>query len=81
MKELNAKDLYNSIPVVYCKHCLSLNIKSFMSNVNHYSEEEGIIDEYDYCDNCGATNLDTCNIDEYKELYKNKYGFYPLEKY
>lgn len=35
------KEEYNNIPVVYCKHCLSLAIRN----------SDGI----DYCDKCGGT--------------------------
>lgn len=82
MKESKLIDnQYDEIPIIYCQHCLSLKIKSFMSDVSKYSEKEGTIDDYDYCDGCGSTDLITCNIKEYQELYKNKYGFYPLENY
>lgn len=52
---------YNNIPVVYCTHCLSLNIKII----------EGIAD---YCDVCGNTEIETASIEQWEELYKNRYG-------
>lgn len=52
---------YNSEPVYYCKKCLSLRVMTF---------EDG----FDYCDECGSTDIATAHIDSWKELYKNKYG-------
>lgn len=60
----SAKEEYNSIPVYYCKDCLSLKIRSV----------EGF-DNTDYCDTCGSTCIDKINIDGWETLYKNKYGF------
>ena len=52
---------YNDIPVYYCKNCLSLKI------IN--------LDEEDcYCDDCGSTAIETAHIDEWKKMYKDKYG-------
>lgn len=64
------KEEYNNIPVYYCKHCLSLKIKGI-------AELEGL----DYCDDCGATEIATTSIQEWEELYKNRYGFKYLENY
>lgn len=58
------KEEYNAIPVYYCSSCLSLNIKGI-------PELKGL----DYCDDCGATIINSSNIEEWKELYKNRYGF------
>lgn len=54
---------YNDEPVIYCKHCLSLAIKT--------------IDTYDYCVQCGSTNLGALHIDDWEEMYEDKHG----EKY
>lgn len=59
-KNLTTED-YNNIPVHYCTRCLSLKIK--------------ILDKYvDYCDNCGSTNIDSCHIDEWQEMYKKRFN-------
>lgn len=60
MEELNIKEDYNSIPVTYCKCCLSLKIMS--------------IDNTDYCDECGSTDTDNTDIESWEELYKQKYN-------
>lgn len=52
---------YNSEPVFYCKHCLSLFIMT----------EEGLDD---YCDKCGSTDIASCSIEEWEKLYIKKYG-------
>lgn len=54
-------DDYNSIPVYFCKNCLSLKIRV----MGEYSE---------YCDDCGSTEIETTNIESWREMYKNKYG-------
>ena len=51
---------YNSEPVYYCKKCLSLKIMEFDNN--------------DYCDICGSTDIETTDIESWREMYKNKYG-------
>lgn len=51
---------YNNEPVFYCKQCLSLKIKS--------------ISDLDYCDECGSTEIDTININEWEKIYEEKYG-------
>lgn len=49
------KEEYNNEPVIYCKQCLSLNIKS-------------IDDSIDYCDDCCCTDTASTNIFEWKLL-------------
>lgn len=51
---------YNEVPVHCCRHCLSLKIR--------------IVDGTDYCDECGSTEVDTTNILEWENMYKQKYG-------
>lgn len=73
MSDLNRKNLpddYNKQPVLYCKHCLSLKIRNIPS-----------IDDSDYCDECGSTNIQECSIEEWENLYKNRYGHKYLEEY
>lgn len=62
---------YNDIPVHYCKDCLSLKIKTVSEGLN-----------LDYCDECGCTDIEQAHIEEWKELYKDRYGFdYLTSKY
>lgn len=51
---------YNDIPVHYCKQCLSLRILDL----------NGI----EYCDKCSSTDIEECNIEEWEELYKQKFN-------
>lgn len=60
IKEELHKEDYNSEPVVYCKNCLSLKIM--------------ILDDIDYCDDCGCTNLDSTDIESWNKMYEKKYG-------
>lgn len=60
---------YNNEPVYYCKGCLSLKIKTVMEGLN-----------LDYCDECGCTDIDKTHINNWKDLYKNRYGFEYLNK-
>ena len=50
--------------VVYCPHCLSLNIRVIDR------EDESL----DYCDDCGNTTLDTVDINTWEDMYQAKYG-------
>lgn len=59
----NVKD-YNDELVFYCKNCLSLKIKTVAVN-----------SDLDYCDDCGSTDIGQTHIEEWKTLYKNRYGF------
>lgn len=52
---------YNSIPVYYCPHCLSLLIKQLDSYV-------------DYCGNCGCTDIETTDIFTWRDMYKKRFG-------
>lgn len=54
------KEEYNNIPVVYCKHCLSLAIMN--------------LDGIDYCDKCGGTETGEAHIHEWEKMYGQKYG-------
>ena len=64
----NQPDDYNGVPVLYCKHCLSLNIRSIPK-----------IENSDYCDKCGSTDIEECSIEEWETLYKSRYGHKYLE--
>ena len=66
----NQLNEYNKVPVLYCKHCLSLNIRNIPK-----------IEDSDYCDECGSTDIGECLIEEWETLYKNKYGYNYLEGY
>lgn len=61
---------YNKEPIYYCKNCLSLRIRNIP-----------LIDQSDYCDECGSTNIEQCTIEEWEELYINKFGHKYLDKY
>lgn len=57
---------YNREPVFYCRHCLSLRIKSM--------DEEHDTEFLDYCDDCGSTDIGQANIHDWKDMYRKKYG-------
>lgn len=61
---------YNSEPVFYCKHCLSLNVRHVLDTKDS-----------EYCDNCGSTNIVECSIEEWENLYRNKFGHNYLDEY
>lgn len=52
---------YNSFPVSYCQHCLSLRIMNLENT-------EG------YCDNCGSTDIEEAVIEYWENLYLQKYN-------
>lgn len=61
-------EYYNSEPVFYCKHCLSLKVLGVE-----------YIDDAEYCDECGSTNIEKTTIEEWEKLYKGRYGVKYLE--
>lgn len=58
---------YNKEPVFYCKHCLSLKIRT--------------VSGMDYCDNCSATDVECCNIEDWENLYTQRYGHKFLDNF
>lgn len=54
------KKKYNDEPVFYCDQCLSLLIK--------------IMDDYEYCDDCGNTDVRQMHIHDWEKMYRYKYG-------
>lgn len=61
---------YNDIPVHYCERCLSLKIR-FVQGLNNS----------EYCDDCGSTVVNTAHIEQWRQLFKDKYGYDHLENY
>lgn len=59
MSILNQED-YNNEPVLFCSECLSLRIMS--------------LDNTDFCDKCGSTNIVSSNIKDWEDLYFKKYN-------
>lgn len=57
-KQSQVESPYNDEPVYYCKHCLSLKIRS--------------AGEQDFCDVCGSTDIGTASIFEWEKLNNNK---------
>lgn len=68
-KEQKKKE-YNNEPVLYCKRCLSLRIMNVPK-----------IENSDFCDECGGTDIGEATIDEWSELYIKKYRKSYLEQY
>ena len=64
-KEYQEKSSYNTEDVYYCSKCLSLAIMS----------------QYNYCDKCGSTDIEHCNIKEWVQKYREKYGHNFLEEH
>lgn len=63
------KEQYNDIPVYYCKSCLSLGIKTVI-----------VGSDLDFCSECGSTDTGQAHIEEWKKLYRERYGFDFLTK-
>lgn len=72
MSNLNTEDQindYNNIPVLYCKHCLSIRVRDIP-----------MIENSDFCDKCGSTDIGKTTIENWEELYKSRYGHKYLEE-
>lgn len=70
MDNLREEANYNEEPVFYCEKCMSLRIRF----VNGLSNSE-------YCDNCGSTEINQSNIEDWRQKFKDKYGYDHLEEY
>ena len=60
IKEQYSIEEYNNEPVFYCKNCLSLKVK--------------IVGGFDFCDECGCTDISQCHIEEWDKLYETRNG-------
>lgn len=60
-KEKLSKEDYNSVPVHFCKNCLSLKVMILYDNVN-------------YCDECGCTETESTDISSWEKMYEKRYG-------
>lgn len=60
MENILTKTDFNDEPVTYCSHCLSLAIRT--------------VDDTDFCDRCGGTEVQTAHIHEWETMYEQKYG-------
>lgn len=57
------KEQYDEEPVFYCKRCLSLKIKKMP-----------LVENQDYCGDCGSADIGTVDIEEWNRMYEEKYG-------
>lgn len=72
MSNLSTEDQvsdYNNIPVLYCKHCLSIRVRNIP-----------MMENSDFCDKCGSTDIEETSIENWEELYKSRYGHKYLEE-
>lgn len=53
--------------VYYCKNCLSLRIITMDIG-------------YDFCDECGMTDIGVTTIDKWEKMYEERYGYKFLNK-
>lgn len=67
---ISRKSDFNNVPVEYCKTCLSLKLKT----VEFENSEAGENRDVTYCVPCGNTELGTAHIEEWEDLYEEKYG-------
>lgn len=80
---ITKKENYNSVPVTYCKTCLSLHIKDVTFPRSDNSEPvetqkpEALVG---YCLSCSNTDLDEIQISEWEEIYEERYGEKFLKK-
>ena len=66
---MDTQNEYNKVPVFYCKNCLSLKIRTVDQ-----------IENSEYCDECGSTDIGTASIEEWDAMYVAKYGKHFINK-
>lgn len=59
---------YNKEPIFYCANCLSLKVRCEIPG-------------FEYCDECGSTNIESCSIKEWENKYIEKTGHKFLDEY
>ena len=59
MKRTADTNKYDEEPVFYCTKCLSLRIRSALG--------------MDYCDECGSSDIASCNIEEWERMFRERY--------
>ena len=67
---MTQKEDYNNEPVYYCRRCLSLKIRDVES-----------IENSEYCDDCGSTDIGRTSIEDWDKMYVEKYGHHLTDKY
>ena len=65
----DSKGTYDDDPVYYCKRCLSLSIK-----------DVPFVKDKCYCTECTNADIGVTSIEEWKEMYRKKYGHDYIEK-
>ena len=65
--EMMKSSIMNNEPITYCKTCLSIHIKT----VELPETKQGNVD---YCVPCGITELEEAHIQQWEDLYEEKYG-------
>ena len=61
---------YNDIPVEYCEACLDLRI----NEMEYRNSHTGLYEKVPYCGNCGSGNIEKAHIEDWEELYYDRYG-------
>ena len=70
MDNLKEEVNYNDEPVFYCERCMSLRVRFVQSLSNS-----------EYCDVCGSTDIEQTNIEDWRQQFKDKYGYDHLENF
>ena len=68
-KMITKKDNYNNVPVISCKTCGSLHIKTVRFN---NGTQDGVTT--DYCVVCSNTEMEKLHIEEWEEKYEELHG-------
>nr|DAM02247.1 MAG TPA: Rubrerythrin, rubrerythrin, peroxidase, peroxide, oxidized [Caudoviricetes sp.] len=65
MENSNCVQDFNEEPVFYCSHCLSLSVRR--------------VEDSDFCDKCGCTEIESSSIEDWESKYTEKYGHKYIE--
>lgn len=74
---ISKKENYNNVPISYCKTCLSIALKdvtfprSDNSEPKDSQQPEALVG---YCIPCGNTDIVEAHVEEWEEMYAEKYG-------
>ena len=65
---------YNDIPIEYCDSCLDIKILKMPHKVN------GQLEIIPYCGNCGSGQISINHVENWEELYYDRYGYSYIER-
>ena len=69
LEMITKKQDYNNVPIAYCKTCLKIQIKYVT-----FKRDENNKANVSYCVDCSNSDIGEAHVEEWEELYQERYG-------